>query len=98
MKSSSAACLLLGLVIAITVQQADAQNIGTWQLTGLRTEYLENPIGLDAAAPRFTWRVESSNSGFRQQTVNIMVSSDPAGLKAGRNLQWQAQFPGRSLH
>lgn len=58
---------LLGLVSA---QHASAQ------LTGLRCEHLANPIGIDAAQPRFTWRLASGE----QASCRVTVSKDGAVL------------------
>ena len=36
------------------------------QITDLRTEYQKNPLGLDAVRPRFSWKIESDQSGTMQ--------------------------------
>lgn len=40
----------------------------------LRCEYRVNPLGLDEAQPRLTWRVESSVRGAKQTAYQILVA------------------------
>jgi alpha-L-rhamnosidase len=51
----------------------------------LRCEYRVNPLGLDEAQPRLTWRVESSVRGAKQTACQILVASSARLLakKAG---------------
>lgn len=58
--------------------------------TGLRTEYLENPLGIDATPPRLTWRVESDERGQRQTACRIIVASTEAGARAGEGDLWDS--------
>ena len=41
------------------------------QATALRTEYLENPIGIDVRQPRFFWKCEG---GIRQSAYQILCT------------------------
>ncbi|MGI6107877.1 MAG: family 78 glycoside hydrolase catalytic domain [Lachnospiraceae bacterium] len=43
----------------------------------LRTDALENPLGLDHAAPLFRWELESDADGVRQAACQVVVSADP---------------------
>ena len=46
----------------------------------LRTEYLENPLGLDKPAPRFAWELqaEAGQRGVAQQSYRILVGDKGA--------------------
>ena len=46
--------------------------------TGLRCEYLENPMGVDVKQPRFFWVLDHTERGQAQSAYRVMVSSDPA--------------------
>ena len=46
------------------------------QITDLRTEYQKNPLGLDAVRPRFSWKIESDQSGTMQTAYQIQVMSE----------------------
>jgi alpha-L-rhamnosidase len=86
-----AAGLLLMMMTVLTGGPTAAQGAANWQITGLRTEYLENPIGIDVASPRFTWKMEASSPGFIQKDARFVVSEDSIALSAGRALLWQGR-------
>ena len=54
----------------------------------LRCEYLENPIGLDVAEPRFSWRMESDARGARQTARQIQVATTAELLAADTGDGW----------
>lgn len=59
--------------------------MGDFTIVGLQTEYLTRPLGLDAASPRFSWRMESEEPGKEQVAYRITV-----GTKAGDNDLWDS--------
>lgn len=54
---------------------------------GLKCEYLVNPIGIDAARPRLSWRIVDERPGARQTAYQLYVSTDSADMKRG--MVWQ---------
>ncbi|HEY4320597.1 MAG TPA: family 78 glycoside hydrolase catalytic domain [Gemmatimonadales bacterium] len=62
--------------------------VPTLVLTGLRTEYLTNPIGTAGTPPRLSWRLESAERDVAQTGYEIAVSTDSTDLRAGRKLLW----------
>src|SRR5260221_14227246 len=50
------------------------------QPQALRCEYRVNPLGIDEAQPRLTWRIESNERGQRQTAYRILVASSEAAL------------------
>lgn len=46
----------------------------------LRVEYLENPLGIDAAKPRFSWQSDNTERNWRQTAYQISVASSPERL------------------
>jgi len=52
----------------------------------LRTEYLVNPAGLDATAPRLSWQVESATRGQKQTAYRLLVASSHAAF--GAVMEW----------
>jgi alpha-L-rhamnosidase len=46
----------------------------------LRTDYRDNPIGIDSAAPSLSWQSDNTERGWRQSAYQILVASSPAGL------------------
>jgi len=60
------------------------------RVTGLRCEYLENPLGLDERVPRLSWRLEANRRGVRQAAWRVWVASSPAKLAAGVGDRWDS--------
>jgi alpha-L-rhamnosidase len=60
------------------------------RVTTVRTEYLSNPIGIDAANPRFSWVLESSVRGDLQTAYQILVSSSSKALALGQGDVWDS--------
>lgn len=56
----------------------------------LRTEYKENPLGIDSRAPRLSWRIASNARNVRQAAYQIRVAPTADALRAGRNLVWDS--------
>ena len=56
----------------------------------LLCEYRVNPIGIDIAAPRLSWHVESAQRGQRQTAYRILVASDRSLLDKGRGDLWDS--------
>ena len=63
---------LLGMIGVFSLQAAT-------EINHLRVEYMKNPIGIDVASPRFSWQMESDNTGMKQQAYEIVLSYDESG-------------------
>lgn len=46
------------------------------QLYDLRTEYRENPLGIDAQKPRFSWKLRSDLRDVTQTSYRVVVSTE----------------------
>ncbi len=53
-------------------------------------EHLKNPLGLDVAAPRFSWRMNNTKDGAAQTAYRIMVASDEQSLIEGKADVWDS--------
>lgn len=49
------------------------------RIVRLRTNYLENPMGLDDPKPRFSWALDSDESGAKQTHYQVTVGSSEGG-------------------
>lgn len=58
--------------------------------TGLRCDYMENPLGIDSPAPSLSWRNESSQPNWRQSAYQILVASSPDLLAPGKADVWDS--------
>lgn len=71
--------VLSACLYATSLLQGYAQQI--CRAYGLRTEYLNNPIGLDAATPRLSWKMSDPAQGALQSAYKILVGTDSANLE-----------------
>lgn len=60
------------------------------RVTGLTVEHRTDPLGVDAAAPRFGWRTDSAVRGRRQSAYRVRVATSPSRLPAGRADVWDS--------
>ncbi len=56
----------------------------------LRCEYVANPLGSDAAAPRLAWTLTSNQRGQRQTAFQIVVATKPGALHPGQADLWDS--------
>lgn len=55
---------------------------------GLSCEYQENPMGLDDARPRLSWRLDDGRRGAKQTAYRLLVASEQALLKKDMGDLW----------
>lgn len=56
----------------------------------LRSEYLTNPLGLDASKPRLSWIVSGEGRARRQTAYQILVAATEGELRSGRGTLWDS--------
>ncbi len=56
----------------------------------LRCEFLENPLGIDAAQPRLSWIQQSAGRGARQTAWQVRAASSPKLLESGMPDLWDS--------
>ena len=56
----------------------------------LRCEYLENPLGIDAASPHLSWQNDSTERDWKQIAYEILVASSDENLRAGKADIWDS--------
>lgn len=63
------------------------------RIVTLRTEGVENPLGLETQALGFSWRYEATDQalrGFSQVAYRVAVAASPEELKRGMNRLWDS--------
>jgi alpha-L-rhamnosidase len=58
------------------------------KVTGLKCEYLINPIGIDARHPRLAWLLADDRQGAAQTAYQLVVSTDSVSVSAGKGDSW----------
>ncbi len=61
--------ILLGMAMLCGCLTASAE----FDVTALRVEYTKEPLGIDVAAPRFSWQMKSDKAGAAQTAYQINV-------------------------
>lgn len=59
-------------------------------VTHLRTELMENPLGIDVSQPRLSWRIESDQQNVMQTAYHILVASSPELLAQDKGDCWDS--------
>jgi alpha-L-rhamnosidase len=78
--------ILIGIIYFISMPILYSQ----FSITNLKCEYLTNPIGIDAAHPRFTWQVISSQAGFQQAAYHLVLGTDSSAVAGGEGETWDS--------
>ncbi|MFJ3799068.1 family 78 glycoside hydrolase catalytic domain [Streptomyces sp. NPDC090088] len=60
------------------------------EIAALTVEHRTEPLGVDAARPRFGWRMSSATRGRRQSAYRVLVASSAGRLRAGRADVWDS--------
>ena len=77
------------LVAATAATAFTAQ--GVHSVYDTRVEQLPTPLGIDAAAPRFSWKSAAQQRGFVQKSYRIIVGTDSAAVAAGQGNVWDSR-------
>lgn len=77
------------VAIFSTVSQANTESVAFHPMD-LRTEYLFEPSGIESAAPRFSWRIESGRRGAIQTAWQIRVGRSSESLVHGAAELWDS--------
>ena len=74
---------ILPALLFLLFTQLAAQD---FSVTGLTTEHRTNPVGLDASMPRFSWKTQTEQRGWKQSAYQIQAST--GADFAAKNLVW----------
>lgn len=81
--------IVLAQVIAISCVGVGLPQLGSdVRVVDLRCEYMTNPLGVDVAQPRLSWKLESRWRGQKQTAYQILVSTNEKMLKEDRADLW----------
>jgi len=56
----------------------------------LRTEYAENPIGIDVREPRLSWQIRAGGRGVTQSAYQVQVAPGDRALRSAKGLTWDS--------
>jgi alpha-L-rhamnosidase len=81
------------LLAALFTSTTDTRSSAGIEPISLRIESLKNPIGLDTAVPRFSWKlkaVDTKAHNLSQSAYHVIVASSASKLSAGRGDVWDS--------
>lgn len=83
--------LLLPLVFlsfsSIGLVQGQSQCIPS----NLKSDHLENPIGIDNPSPRLSWNIDDARTGAKQTAYQILVGTDSLEVVSGKGNRWDTK-------
>ncbi|MGD0518313.1 MAG: glycoside hydrolase family 78 protein [Thermoguttaceae bacterium] len=81
--------ILFCLIVSAFAVMSNALAAAT-VITNLRCEYLENPLGMDAARPRLSWIIESDQRAQKQTAYQVLVAGAEDKLRANEGDLWDS--------
>src|SRR5437899_2585006 len=75
---------------AIAILSGAGEASAATTLDNLTVEHRSDPLGVDAAKPRFGWQMSSSERGERQTAYRILVATSPSRLTTGAADMWDS--------
>jgi alpha-L-rhamnosidase len=85
--------IILILILLPAFNYSFSQDRMAVKLTNPRCEYLVNPLGIDVAAPRLSWKIEAATDKVfnqKQEAYQILVASSPDLLSEGKGDLWNS--------
>lgn len=76
---------ILGFLIILNFY-AFAQKLG---VIDLKVEHLKDPLAIETAAPRLSWKITSTEKNTQQSEYEIRVGTDKTLLNKGKDLVWE---------
>jgi len=64
------------LLFAVSMNGQNSGKGNTFRPVDLQTDHLENPLGIDHATPRLSWRMEDRKEGAAQKAYRLLVGTD----------------------
>lgn len=78
----SACALIAGLALFTAAGAGQERAESGLRVVGLRTEYQQNPLSLDARRPRLSWQLQTTRRGVMQAAYQLRVARTERELRA----------------
>lgn len=56
----------------------------------LKSDHLENPVGIDNPTPRLSWKIDDARTGAKQTAYQIIIGTDSLEVLSGKGNQWDS--------
>jgi alpha-L-rhamnosidase len=88
MKKDCLSALFMCALSAVLSARPAVVQAAAPEVTDLKCEYETNPLGIDVARPRLSWRMESSGRGVLQSAYEIRTGRNPGALDSPASCIW----------
>jgi len=85
----AASCVAVGLAGRMTRTPAQAKSARV-RVVGLKTDYIDRPMGVETLNPSLSWRLQSNERNVRQSAYRILVAKSESALKTERGDLWDS--------
>ncbi|WP_372950829.1 alpha-L-rhamnosidase [Mariniphaga sp.] len=80
----------LFLPVLFLLGMLNFQSSAQIEVSNLKSEHLQNPIGIDETHPRFTWQLESEKPGSFQKAFQLAVGTEETEVASGKGNIWES--------
>ena len=87
MKNLTPFLLILLMAVSFSCSTGKEKNL---KVNTLECEYLSNPLGIDVATPRISWKTVADYDGMKQNAYRILVASDMEKLDKNIGDLWDS--------
>ena len=81
---------LWALLLVLTLYSCSTTEKNELKVVDPECEYLIDPLGIDAARPLLSWKLEASGNGVMQKAYRVLVASDEEKLKNNIGDLWDS--------
>lgn len=81
---------MLSFLLVFVLLLAGCQPANQLGVFDLRCEGLVDPLGIDKATPRFSWKISSQRNGTEQKAYQVLVTFDRNDLAEGKADLWDS--------
>ena len=78
------------LLILVMVSCESSKTTAPPEVINLRTEYVQNPVGMDVGAPRLSWQMKKDGRGARQTAYRVLAATNKEQLDANNADLWDS--------
>ncbi len=83
--------MILAVSLAGTTLMGGEVKRSSIRIENLKCEYQKNPLGIDEAAPRLSWQLNSDERGQRQTAYRILVAENRSDLERDQGEVWDTE-------
>ena len=83
--NSAVRIIMLSIIVGLS-----AYGYAKIEVSSLRCEYMDNPLGIDNSSPQLSWKLKSKVNNQRQTAYRILVASDAVTLNKNIGDLWDS--------